>query len=69
MSANITKEIVLVEKVNNQDDTVSLIAELRVFKDGVFDHHDSRSPFTFANTMTDQEIIDYLTANEYSIYF
>ena len=65
----ITQEIHLVEKVNNGDGTVSMIAELCVFKNGVFNHHDSRSPFTFADTMTDQDIIDYLTANDYSRYF
>jgi hypothetical protein len=65
----ITKEIYLVEKVINGDATVSMIAELCVYKDGVFNHHDSRSPFTFPDTMTDQEIIDSLTANEYSRYF
>lgn len=64
----ITKEIHLVEKVNNGDGTISLIAELCVHKNGIFDHHESRSPFTFSDTMTDQEIIDYLWANEYSIY-
>lgn len=65
----ITKEIHLVEKVNNGDGTVSMIAELCVHKNGIFDHHDSRSPFTFSDTMTDQDIKDYLTANEYSRYF
>ena len=65
----ITQEIHLVEKVNNGDGTINMIAELSVYKNGVFNHHDSRSPFTFADTMTDQDIIDYLTANEYSTYF
>lgn len=65
----ITKEINLVSKVDNGDGTVSMIAELSVSVDGVFSHHDSRSPFTFADTMTDQDIKDYLTANEYSRYF
>lgn len=64
-----TQEIYLVEKVNNGDGTVSMIAELAVYKDGVFSHHDSRSPFTFADTMTDQDIKDYLIANDYSRYF
>lgn len=64
-----TKEILLVEKVVNGDGTVSMIAELCVYINGVFNHHDSRSPFTFPDTMTDQDIIDYLTANEYSRYF
>ena len=65
----ITQSIYLVEKVNNGNGTVSLIAELAVFVNGVFSHHDSRSPFTFADTMTDQEIIDYLIANDYSKYY
>jgi hypothetical protein len=65
----ITQEIHLVEKVNNGDGTVSMIAELCVYKNGVFNHHDSRSPFTFDDTMTDQDIIDYLIVNEYSRYF
>lgn len=65
----ITQVINLVDKVYNGDGNVSVIAELSVYKDGVFNHHNSRSPFTFSDTMTDQEIIDYLTANEYSRYF
>lgn len=64
----ITKEIILQDKVSNGNGTISMIAELCVYKDGVFSHDDSRSPFTFADTMTDQDIIDYLWANEYSIY-
>lgn len=64
-----TQEIHLVEKVDNGDGTVTMIAELCVYNNGVFNHHNSRSPFTFSDTMTDQEIIDYLTANEYSRYF
>jgi hypothetical protein len=65
----ITKEIHLVEKVNNGDGTVTLIAELSVYKNEIFDHHDSRSPFTFPDTMTDEEIIDSLTVNEYAKYY
>lgn len=65
----ITQEIHLVEKVNNGDGTVSLIAELCVLVNGVFSHHDSRSPFIFSDTMTDQDIKDYLTANDYAKYF
>lgn len=65
----ITQEIHLVEKVSNGDGTTSMIAELCVYKDGLFSHHDSRSPFTFADTMTDQDIIDYLIANDYSRYY
>lgn len=65
----ITQELNLVNKVNNGDGTQSLIAEIAVYKDGVFSHHDSRSPFTFADTMSDQDIIDYLKTNDYSRYF
>jgi hypothetical protein len=65
----ITQEIHLVEKVDNGDGTVTMIAELCVHVNGLFSHHDSRSPFTFPDTMTDQEIIDSLTANEYSRYY
>lgn len=65
----ITKQIYLVEKVDNGDGTTSMIAELSVFKDGIFIGHYSRSPFVFSNTMTDQDIIDYLIQNEYSRYF
>ena len=65
----ITKEILLVEKVGNGDGSVSMIAELCVYKDGIFNHHDSRSPFTFSDTLTDQEIIDSLIANEYAKYY
>lgn len=64
----ITQEILLVEKVNNGDGTISLIAELCVYKNGIFNHHDSRSPFTFQDNMTDQDIIDYLWSNEYLKY-
>jgi hypothetical protein len=65
----ITKEILLVEKINNGDGTISLIAELCVYKDEMFDHHDSRSPFTFPDTMVDEEIIDHLMNNAYKMYF
>lgn len=65
----ITKEIYLVEKINNGDGSISMIAELCVYIYGVFNHHDSRSPFTFSDTMTDQEIIDSLISNEYSKYY
>jgi hypothetical protein len=64
-----TQEIHLVEKVINGDGTASMIAELCVYNNGVFSHHDSRSPFTFPDTMTDQEIIDSLILNEYSRYY
>jgi hypothetical protein len=65
----ITKEILLVEKVANGDGSVSMIAELCVYMDGIFSHHDSRSLFTFSDTLSDQDIIDSLIANEYSRYY
>jgi hypothetical protein len=64
-----TQEIHLVEKVNNGDGTVTMIAELCVHVNDVFSHHNSRSPFTYPDTMTDQEIIDDLRNGVYSIYF
>lgn len=64
------KQINIVEKVNNGDGTVSMIAEAaEYFDDMRFSHHNSRSPFTFPDTMTDQDIIDYLIANDYSKYY
>ncbi len=65
----ITKETVLVEKVSNGDGTTSMIAEVNVYVGGVLKWQDSRSPFTFPDSMTDQEIIDSLNANEYSMYY
>jgi len=63
-----TKEILLVEKVNNPDDTVSMIAECNGYVDGVRVMQFSRSPFTFANTLSDEEIITFLWENQYSRY-
>lgn len=63
-----TKELHLVEKMNNGDGTINLIAEYCVYNNKVFSHHLSRSPFTFPDTMTDEEIIESLMLNQYSIY-
>jgi hypothetical protein len=63
-----TKEILLVEKVNNPDDTVSMIAECNGYVDGERVMQFSRSPFTFANTLSDTEIITFLWENQYSRY-
>ena len=64
-----TKTILLEEKVANDGGTISLIAALAVYdENGRFTHHMCRSPFTFPDTMTDQEIIDYLWANDYAKY-
>jgi len=51
------------------DGIVSVIAECNEYLDGVRVNQLSRSPFTFPDTMTDQEIIDSIAANEYKIYF
>ena len=63
------KIINLVEKQSNGDGTVSLIAELCVYVDGVFSYHLSRSPFTFTDSMSDDEITQNLILGEYSIYY
>lgn len=65
----ISKETVISDLVNNGDGTRSMIAEVNVYLDGVLKWQDSRSYFTFPDTMTNQEIIDSLNANEYSIYY
>lgn len=61
------KVIELSEKVINGD-TQTLIAECNGYVDGILKIQFSRSRFTFPDTMTDQEIIDSLWLNEYSIY-
>lgn len=63
-----TKEILLVERVNNPDDTITVIAECNGYVDGVQVVQYSRSPFRFANTITDQEIIDFLWETDYAKY-
>jgi hypothetical protein len=68
MLNNMNKIIELVEKVDNGDGTRSLIAECNGYENNVRVAQFSRSPFTYPDTMTDQDIIDYLWANEYIIY-
>lgn len=63
-----TKEILLVERVNNSDQTISLIAECNGYENDVRVMQFSRSPFSFADTITDQEIIEFLWANDYAKY-
>jgi hypothetical protein len=62
------KTIELFEKDIKGDGTVWLIAECNVYENNVRTAQLSRSPFVFVDTMTDQEIIDSLWLNEYSIY-
>jgi hypothetical protein len=63
------KIIELFNKTADGNGNVNLIAECNGYVDGVLKMQFSRSPFTYPDTMTDQEIIDSLRANEYSIYF
>lgn len=64
------KVIELVEKSVFDDNTTSLVAECNIYdENNILVQQLSRSAFTFPNTMTDQEIIESLQANEYSIYF
>jgi hypothetical protein len=67
MLNNMTKTIELFEKVDDGV-TVTLIAECNGYENNVRVIQFSRSPFTFSNELTDQEIIDSLWQNEYSIY-
>lgn len=62
------KIIELVEIVNNGDGTQSMIAECNGYENGVRVTQFSRSPFTFSDTMTQSDIIDYLWSHEYIIY-
>ena len=68
MLITMTKQIELVEIVDNGDGTQSLIAECNGYENGVRVAQFSRSPFTFSDTMTQADIIDYLWTHEYIIY-
>lgn len=62
--------IELVEKISDGNGNISLIAECNDYNEvGVIVKQLSRSPFTYPEYMTDQEIIDSLKSNEYKIYF
>jgi hypothetical protein len=61
------KLIELIDKVDTGT-TWSFIAECNGYENGVRVIQFSRSPFVFSNELTDQEIIDSLWENEYSIY-
>jgi len=63
-----TKDILLVEKVDNLNGTISMIAECNGYVDGVRVIQFSRSPFMFADTLSDAEIITFLWENEYAKY-
>lgn len=64
------KKIELFEKSVFDDNMTSLVAECNIYdKNNVLIKQLSRSPFIFPNTMSDEEIISSIQANEYSIYF
>lgn len=50
------------------DGFINLIAECNKYEGEELVKQFSRSPFVFPDTMTDQDIIDSLSQNEYSIY-
>jgi len=64
------KRIELFEKGVFDDNMISVVAECNIYDENdVMIKQLSRSPFIFPNTMTDEEIITSIQANEYSIYF
>lgn len=63
------KLIELFEKVTNGDGTMNLIAECNEYEDGVWYNQLSRSPFTYSESMTDEEIKTDLQLTTYSIYY
>lgn len=50
------------------DGIISLIAEFNVYQDGRVIQQLSRSPFSYPDTMTDEEIIADIEVNHYNIY-
>jgi hypothetical protein len=67
MLNNMNKVIEIFEKVDTGT-TWKLIAECNGYVNNVRVVQFSRSPFEFSNELTDQEIIDSIWENEYSIY-
>ncbi len=63
-----TKLIELKEKVNNGDGTVSMIAECNGYEGNELVVQFSRSPFQFADDLSDEDIIAFLWENQYNIY-
>lgn len=65
-----TRVIELFEKQYDGNGNVYLIAECNEYNDlGVRVQQLSRSPFTFQETLTDDEIKDLIRNGVYSIYF
>ena len=62
--------IELFEKQLDGEGNVDLIAECNEYTEfGVRVQQLSRSPFTFSETLTDDEIIEQLKTTTYAIYF
>lgn len=63
------KVIELVEK-QIIDGNINLVAECNLYNEnGELIQQFSRSPFTYSETMTDEEIINDIKTNYYYIYF
>lgn len=62
------KSIDLVQIVDNGNGTQTLIAECNVYEDNVRVAQLSRSIFTFPDSMSVEQIVEHLWANQYSIY-
>lgn len=61
--------IELVDKQFDGQGNVNLIAECNDYNGEVRVKQLSRSPFTFSDTLTDEEIIEIIKTGSYSIYF
>lgn len=62
--------IELFEKQSDGNGNINLIAECNEYnEDGVRVQQLSRSPFTFSDTLTDDEIVNLIKEGSYSIYF
>lgn len=60
--------IELKNKVDNGLGRLDLIAECNEYYNNILFQQLSRTQFVFGSDQTDQEIIDYLWANDYQIY-
>lgn len=61
----------IIELINKEDNglgRLDLIAECNEYENNKLVNQLSRTKFVFGSEQTDQEIIDYLWANDYNIY-
>lgn len=63
-----TRIIELFDKVDNGLGRLDLVAECNEYEGGKMVHQLSRTKFVFGSDQTDQEIVDYLWANDYILY-